>query len=104
MQSLGNVSHKLASRSISKNTRKLDLQLLLNLKLFHIHMKMKFGVLGVAGKLVKDVIQLWWWNFEKRVVFSFYKLSKQLISKFWFQEINKNHDFSSSNKQGVTLE
>ena len=64
-------------------------------------------MLGIARKLVKDVIQLWWWNFKKRVVFSFYKLSKQLTSKFWFQEIlgiNKNRVFSSSNKQGVTLE
>jgi hypothetical protein len=27
-------------------------------------MESELGVLCIAGKLVKDVVQIWWWNFE----------------------------------------
>jgi hypothetical protein len=30
------------------------------------HVELESGMLGIAKKLVKDVIQLWWQNFEKK--------------------------------------
>jgi hypothetical protein len=36
---------------------------ILNIELFPIHMEMELGMLDVAGKLVKDVVQLRWRNF-----------------------------------------
>jgi hypothetical protein len=42
----------------SKNTRKLSLHPILIIELFPIHTELELGVLGVAGKLVKDVVQL----------------------------------------------
>jgi hypothetical protein len=32
-------------------------------------MESKSGMLGIAEKLVKDVVQLWWRNFEKKLNF-----------------------------------
>jgi hypothetical protein len=54
-------------RSSSKNTKKLNSQSISNIDLFPIHMKSELGMgmLSIAKKLVKDVIHLWWWNFEK---------------------------------------
>jgi hypothetical protein len=49
----------------SKNTRKLSLYPILNIELFPTHTELELGVLGVAGKLVKDVIQLQWRIFFK---------------------------------------
>jgi hypothetical protein len=39
-----------------QNTRKLDLQLVTNIELFSTHIESELGMLGVAGKLVKDVV------------------------------------------------
>jgi hypothetical protein len=61
----------LASRSFSIITRKLSLQPILNIGLFPTHTKLELGVLGVAEKLAKDVVQLWKQNFEKQTNFSF---------------------------------
>jgi hypothetical protein len=71
----------------SKNTRKLSLHSILNIELFPTHTESKLGVLGVAGKLVKDIVQLWWRNFEKKLKFFSYMLPKQQTTKFWFQGI-----------------
>jgi hypothetical protein len=52
--------------SSSKTTRKLNLQPISNIELFPAHVELELGMLGVAGKLVKDVIHLWsqkFWNF-----------------------------------------
>jgi hypothetical protein len=54
-------------RSSSKNTRKLNLQVITNT------IRIKFGVFGVAGKLVKEV------TFQLRAKF--------LTKKFLFQEV-----------------
>jgi hypothetical protein len=71
----------------SKNTRKLSLHSILNIELFPTHTESKLGVLGVAGKLVKDIVQLWWRNFEKKSNFFSNMLPKQQTTKFWFQGI-----------------
>jgi hypothetical protein len=71
-----------ASMCSSKNTRKLSLHPILIIELFPIHTELELGVLGVAGKLVKDVVQLRWWNFEKKLDFFSYKLPKQQTTKF----------------------
>jgi hypothetical protein len=53
----------------SKNTKKLSLHPILNIELFPTHTKLELDVLGVVGKLVKAIVQLWWWNFEKNLIF-----------------------------------
>jgi hypothetical protein len=53
------------SRSSSKITRKLNLQLVLNIKLFMTPTESESDMLGIVGKLVKDVVHLWRRNFEK---------------------------------------
>jgi hypothetical protein len=50
-------------------------------------MESKLGVLGIAGKLVKDVVHLWRQNFEKINFLSFYRLSKQQTTTFGFHGI-----------------
>jgi hypothetical protein len=65
-----------ASRSYSKKTRKLNLQSVLNIELFWTHTKTKLGVLGVARKLVKDDVQLWWWISLKKLNYVSYRLPK----------------------------
>jgi hypothetical protein len=55
---LGNASHVPTSRRSSKNTRKLNSQSVLNIELFQNFTKMKLVVLGVAKKLVRDVVHL----------------------------------------------
>jgi hypothetical protein len=55
------------SRSFSKNTRKLSLYTVFIMELFSIHVELEFGMLGIARKLVKNVIQLWWCNFGKNL-------------------------------------
>jgi hypothetical protein len=47
----------------------LNLQYVSNIKLFPSHTKLALGVLGVARKLVKDVVHLWRWDFEKNIKF-----------------------------------
>ena len=66
MKSLVNVSHVDVSRNFSKNTRKLSLHPLLNIQLFPTHTKSELEVFSIASKLVKDVVKIWWWNFEKK--------------------------------------
>jgi hypothetical protein len=56
-----------AFRGSSKNTRKLNLQSVLDIELFLTHTKSKFDVLGIVRKLVKDVVHPWWQNLEKNI-------------------------------------
>jgi hypothetical protein len=59
-----------ASRSSSKITRKLNLQLISNNPLPQMHTKSELGMLGVARKLVKDIIHLWRPScFQKKFLF-----------------------------------
>jgi hypothetical protein len=53
-----------ASRSSSKFIEKLNLQPVSNIELFLTHTKSELDVLGIARKLMKDVIHLWRRNFE----------------------------------------
>jgi hypothetical protein len=39
-------------------------------------MELELGMLGIAKKLVEDVVQLWWWDFEEDKNSTSYKLSK----------------------------
>jgi hypothetical protein len=48
-----------AFRNFPKITRKLSSQPDSNIKLFPTHTKLILSVLGVAGKLVKNVVQLY---------------------------------------------
>jgi hypothetical protein len=48
-----------ASRSSSKLKRILNLLPVLNIELFPTHTKSKLDLLGVARKLVRDVIHMW---------------------------------------------
>ena len=64
---LGNVSHVAPSMCSSKNTINLSLHPVSNIELFPTHMELELDVLGVARKLVKDVVQLWWQDFEKNL-------------------------------------
>ena len=75
-----------AFRSSLKIIEKLNLQPVSNIELFPIHAELELGVLGIARKLVKDVIYLWWYNFGK-IIFSSYKLPKQQTTTFEFQGI-----------------
>jgi hypothetical protein len=54
-----------ASKRSSKYTRKLNLYIVSDNELYQTHVEPKLYVLGVARKLVKDAIRLWWWNFEE---------------------------------------
>jgi hypothetical protein len=47
-----------ACRSSSKNTRKMNLEPILNKNSPRAYMELEFDVLGVPGKLVKHVIHL----------------------------------------------
>jgi hypothetical protein len=49
-----------ASWSPPQNTKKMILYPILITELFLTHTKLELGVLGIVGKLVKDVVQLWW--------------------------------------------
>jgi hypothetical protein len=66
---MGNVSHMAACKSSSKITEKLNLQPVSNIELFLTHTESELGVLGIAGKLAKDVVHLWRQNFEKIIFF-----------------------------------
>jgi hypothetical protein len=46
------------SKNSSKITETLNLQSILNIKLFLAQMELELGVLGIAGKLVKNVVHL----------------------------------------------
>jgi hypothetical protein len=50
-----------AFTSFPKITKNLDLQTVLNIELFPTHMKSKLVVLGVAGKLIEDVVHWGGW-------------------------------------------
>jgi hypothetical protein len=50
-------------------------------------MESQLGVLGIARKLVKDVVQLWRWNFEINKIFSFLHAATQKTTTFGFQRI-----------------
>jgi hypothetical protein len=43
----------------------------LNIELFQIHTELELGMLGVAKKLVKDVVYSWKWSFENNNNFLF---------------------------------
>jgi hypothetical protein len=51
-------SHVVAYKSSSKNTRKMNMQPVLNKNIPWIHVQSKFDVLGVAKELVKYVVHL----------------------------------------------
>jgi hypothetical protein len=57
-QLLGGFSHVITYRGSSKNTRKMNLQPILNKNSPWAHMKSKLDVFGVVGKLVKYVVYL----------------------------------------------
>jgi hypothetical protein len=65
LQSKGNVGHMATFGSSSENKEKSNLQPVSNIELFRTHKESELGVLGVAKKLVKDVLHLCSWNFEK---------------------------------------
>jgi hypothetical protein len=46
------------SRSSSKNTRKSNVQPIWNIELFRTHIGLELGMVGVAKKLVKDVVHM----------------------------------------------
>jgi hypothetical protein len=48
-----------------KNTYKLNFQPVSNIELFPIQTELELGVLGIAKKLVKDVVHPWRRDFEK---------------------------------------
>jgi hypothetical protein len=47
-----------AFRTSSKYTRKLNLRPISNIESFPTHMELELGVLGVARKIVRDVVYL----------------------------------------------
>jgi hypothetical protein len=47
------------SKSTSRNTRNLNLESFSNIELFWTHIGLDLDMLGIARKLVKDVIQFW---------------------------------------------
>jgi hypothetical protein len=53
---LSSFSHMAACRSSSKNTRKMNLQSILNENSPWAHTELELDVLGVAGKLIKYVV------------------------------------------------
>jgi hypothetical protein len=75
-----------AYRSFLRNTRKLNLQLILNKNSPRAHRGLKFDMLGVAKKLVKYGV-----HFFKRIFFpkyfSLYKVPRQQRTNFWSQQI-----------------
>jgi hypothetical protein len=58
------------SKSSSKITRKLNLQLNSNIELFPTHMELKLAMLDVDRKLVKDIVNIWRWDFGRKKEFS----------------------------------
>ena len=60
---MSKVGYMATSKSSSKNIEKLNFQSILNIELYLAHTKLKLDV--IAGKLVKDVVNLWRWNYEK---------------------------------------
>jgi hypothetical protein len=69
-------------RSSSKNTRKMDLQPILNKNSPQAHMELEFDMLGIAGKLVKYVVHLSKRKKLKNKYFSFHILSKHQTTSF----------------------
>jgi hypothetical protein len=56
---MGNVGHMAASRNSTKNTKNLNFQPVSYIGLFFTHIELELGMLGIAKKLLKDVIHLW---------------------------------------------
>jgi hypothetical protein len=52
----------LHERVPQENTKE-SINSILNIELFLNHTELELGVLGIVRKLVKNVIQLWWWNY-----------------------------------------
>jgi hypothetical protein len=55
---LGSFIHMVACRSSSKNTRKMNLQPILNRNPPWAHIELEFNALGIAKKLEKHVVHL----------------------------------------------
>jgi hypothetical protein len=51
-------------KSSSNIIRKWNLQPISNIQLFPTHIESELGMLGIAEKLVKDIVHLWKRNFE----------------------------------------
>jgi hypothetical protein len=76
-----------ASRSFSKiNTRKVNLQLVLEIELFMTHTKLRLDVLSVVRKLVKDVVHPLRRDFEKKK-FLFLQAAKTTNDHTWVAKI-----------------
>jgi hypothetical protein len=83
MQTLGNVSHVLACRSSSKNTRKMNLQLISNIELFQTHMGLKLSVLAICWKACEKCSLAMVSQFlENNQNSTSYRLLKQQTTKF----------------------
>ena len=59
LQPLDNVSYMATSRSSLKITKKNEFATRLNIELFPTHMELELDMLGVAKKLVKNVVHSW---------------------------------------------
>jgi hypothetical protein len=58
-----------ASMSFSNITKKWNFQPILDIELFLIHLELELDMLGIARKLVKNVVYLWRQTFEKIIFF-----------------------------------
>jgi hypothetical protein len=72
--------HLGAPQKMQKN---LNFQPILNIELFLTHTKSELGVLGIAKKLVKNVVHLWRQNFEKIIFFIFLQVVQTTNNHFW---------------------
>jgi hypothetical protein len=75
-----------ACRNSLENTRKMNLISILNKTSPRVHMELELDVLGVPGKLAKDIVHSSKRKIEKNY-FSSQKLPKQQSTSFWSQEI-----------------
>jgi hypothetical protein len=80
-----------ACRSSLENTRKMNLQPILNKNLPWVHRELELDVLGVAGKLVNYVVHLSKRKNLKRTYFASHKVPKQHPTSFWSQGILGNN-------------
>jgi hypothetical protein len=75
LQSLGSFSNVAASKSFSKNTRRMNIQLILNENSSWAHMELEFNMLSVAKKLVEYVVNSS--KRKKKKEISFHRVSKK---------------------------
>jgi hypothetical protein len=87
LQPLGSFSHMAACRSSLEDTWKMSLILVFNKNLPRAHTESELGVLGVHGKLVKNVVHSYKKNNWKKIKNSSHKLPKQQSTSFWSQGI-----------------